>query len=140
MFYILETKKSIDIFEDSPPRGKAKLQLGPVGVSSRYQVKKDREEKPNWDELEEKRVLYSKDDNKKPNDDRKKNLPMSPEERIPLPMDKPKLSPVPPPPAEVPIKTAVDKFSFRVKVIDPPLVKSKLPVVFSIIYDAQKFK
>lgn len=100
--------------------------MGPVGVSSRYQVKKDREEKPMWDEIDDKRTAYAKDDSKKLNDDRKKNIPVSPEERIPLPVEKPKLSPVPPPPTEMPIKTAVDKFSFRVKVIDPPLVKSKL--------------
>lgn len=62
---------------------------------------------------------------KKPNgDERKQMRPMSPGDRIPLPREKPKSPPLPPPPSE-PIKTAVDKFSFRVKVIDPPLPKSE---------------
>lgn len=124
-FLFPENKKPIDIFEDSPPRTKPKLQVGPVGVSSRYQGKKERDEKASWDELEDKRLLYSKDDMKKNNSDRRKNLQMSPNDRIPLPMEKPKSPPLPPPPSEVPIKTAVDKFSFRVKVIDPPLVKGE---------------
>ncbi|KAL0273871.1 UNVERIFIED_CONTAM: hypothetical protein PYX00_006451 [Menopon gallinae] len=119
-------KKSIDIFEDSPPRAKPKLPVGPVGISSRYQAKKERDEKPNWDDMEDKRMMYAKEDSKKTNGDRKKsNAPSSPDDRIiPLPADKPKSPPLPPPPSEAPIKTAVDKFSFRVKVIDTPVLKN----------------
>lgn len=121
--FLVDGKKQIDIFEESPPRPKLKMQIGPVGVSSRYQTKKDREDKPSWDDIDDKRMVYSKDDMKKANGDRRK-MPMSPDDRIPLPMDKPKSPPLPPPP-EIPLKTAVDKFSFRVKVIEPPIKNRK---------------